>query len=75
MKPSEYVSTYGHIRHIAGLQQVLFEYEKENGDDIEQLKAITPPEMMSEQTMRRINEYELEVRIGNEAIQNWRTGQ
>ena len=74
MKPSEYIRYAGRLRDVEGLQKVLFAYEQANGDDIEQLEAITPKEDMSEETMRRINEYETEVRIAQDALANWKEG-
>lgn len=72
MKPSTYIQEYGSYKDIEGLQRVLFAYEQLNADDIEQLKAITPKEKMSQQTMQKINEYELEVRVGSEALNLWK---
>jgi len=72
MRPSEYIREHGSEKSISGLHTILCAYEAENGDDIEQMKAITPKDKMSEATMKAINEYELEVRIGTEALRNWR---
>lgn len=74
MKPSEYLRHAGRLRDIEGLQKTLLAYVRLHGDDIEQLKAITPPDKMSEETMRRINEYETEVRIAQDALANWKEG-
>ncbi len=72
MKPSEYIRFAGRMKDSEQLRRILFAYEQENADDVEQLKAITPKDKMSEETMRRINEYEIEIRIGNEALINWK---
>ena len=73
MKPSQYISIAGRLKDHEQLRKVLFAYEQENADDVEQLKAITPPDKMSEESMRRINEYELEIRIATETLLNWKT--
>ncbi len=72
MNPSTYIRFAGRLKDVEQLRKIIFAYEQANGDDVEQLKAITPPDKMSEETMRRINEYEIEIRIGNEALINWK---
>lgn len=68
MKPTEYLRLFSHQKNITELQNVLLNYIKENGDDIDQLKAISKDIL----SMIRINEYELELRIAEMALEQWK---
>jgi len=72
MRPSDYLHQFGHQKNIAGLQNILFDYLNENGDDVEQMKAIIDRKNPDQETLQQINEFELQVRIAEDAIKKWR---
>lgn len=72
MKPSDFVRIHGKEQSIPDLQKALLDFIAIHGDDIEQMKAILDREHPDPATMQRINEYDLEVRIGKEALEQWR---
>jgi len=72
MKPSTFIQERGNDKPIHELQNVLLRYQLVFADDIEQLKAIIDRKNPDPLTLQKINEYEVEVRIAEEAITQWK---
>jgi len=72
MKPSTFIQERGNDKPINELQNVLLRYQAVFADDVEQLKAIIDRKNPDPLTLQKINEYEVEVRIAEEAITQWK---